>query len=68
MKNKKQQEMLVCPDCGSDRVTVQHVETFMVNTEEHYCHSAKTHDDDSESTCLDCFWKGCRGDLIKVVR
>ena len=52
-----------CPDCDSDRVTTEHHQMFMVNTDEHYCHSMKTHDSDSPATCLDCRWKGLRQDL-----
>lgn len=55
--------MLHCPACGSDRVTAQHIQTFMVNNGEHYCHSVKTHDSNSKSVCLDCDWEGFRGDL-----
>ena len=36
--------VLTCPECGSDRVTAEHHQKFMVNTSEHYCHSVKTHD------------------------
>ena len=39
--------VLTCPECGSDRVTTAHIQTFMVNTGEHFCHSVKTHDSDS---------------------
>ena len=38
---------LTCPECGSDRVTTEHHQMFMVNACEHYCHSVKTHDADS---------------------
>ena len=55
--------VLTCPECGSDRVTTAHIQTFMVNTGEHFCHSVKTHDSDSPATCLACCWKGERGDL-----
>jgi hypothetical protein len=54
---------LICPECESDRVTVGHVETFMVNTGDFFCHSIKTHDDVSPSTCLDCWWQGTRVQL-----
>ncbi len=55
---------LTCPMCGSEKVTVTHEQMFMANTGEHYCHSMKTHDSDSSSTCLDCNWGGVRGELI----
>lgn len=55
--------MLICPECGSDKVTVSHLQRFMANTGEHYCHSVKTHDDNSEATCLNCHWRGQRRDL-----
>ena len=35
---------LTCPICGSDRVTLDHIQTFMANTLEHYCHSVKVQD------------------------
>lgn len=54
---------LTCPECGSDRVTTEHHQMFMVNTGDHYCHSVKTCDSDSPTTCLECWWKGERKDL-----
>lgn len=54
---------LICPECGSDRVTTDHIQTFMVNTGEHFCHSVKTHDSNSPASCLACGWKGERKDL-----
>ena len=59
---------LYCPECGSDRVTAAHVQMFMVNTGDHYCHSVKTHDSNSRSTCLDCGWEGVRGQLVEQVK
>lgn len=58
--------ILVCPECGSAEVTVSHLQRFMANTGEHYCHSVKTHDANSESTCLACAWRGERRDLSEV--
>ena len=55
--------VLTCPACGSDRVTTAHIQTFMVNTCEHYCHSVKTHDPDSPARCIRCDWTGERKDL-----
>lgn len=60
-------ELLKCPICGSAEVTVSHLQRFMANTGEHYCHSVKTHDADSESTCLDCEWRGRRDQLVHNV-
>jgi len=54
---------LTCPECTSDRVTLQEWTTWMANTMEHYCHSMKTQDDDSPSRCLDCGWVGEHRDL-----
>ena len=54
-----------CPECGSDQVTTAHIQTFMVNTGDHYCHSMKTHDSDSPARCLDCDWTGQRHQLTK---
>ena len=53
----------VCPECDSDRVTAEHIQTFMVYTGGHFSHSVKTHDSDSSATCLACWWKGERKDL-----
>lgn len=55
--------LLVCPECGSDKVTVAHVQAFMANTMDHYCHVTKTQDADSPSQCLGCGWKGQRDQL-----
>lgn len=56
---------LRCPDCGSEKVTVTHKQKFMANTDEHYCHSVKTHDANSEAGCLDCQWAGRREELMR---
>ena len=53
-----------CPECGSEQVTLAHIQTFMANTLEHYCHSVKVQDNDSFSTCLDCAWNGYHDQLI----
>ena len=53
----------VCPECGSDRVTAEHNQTFMVYTGGHFSHIVKTHDSDSSATCFACWWKGERKDL-----
>ncbi len=52
--------LLTCPECGSEQVTAEHHQIFMVNTGEHYCHSMKTQDADSPASCLDCNWTGLR--------
>lgn len=53
----------VCPECDSDRVTAEHIQTFMVYTGGTFSHSVKT--SDSSATCLACWWKGERRDLKK---
>ena len=53
----------VCPECDSDRVTAEPIQTFMVYTGGHFSHSVKTHASDSSATCLACWWKGERKDL-----
>jgi hypothetical protein len=58
------EQPLTCPECGSAEVTVEHHQMFMANTLDHYCHSVKTQDADSPSTCLECEWKGLRKDLV----
>ncbi len=60
-------ELLKCPNCGSTEVTVSHLQRFMANTGEHYCHSVKTHDANSEATCLECRWIGRRDGLVHNV-
>lgn len=47
-----------CPECGSPEVTLTHEQLFMANTLEHYCHSVKVQDPDSDSRCIDCGWNG----------
>lgn len=58
-----EESISVCPECGSEQVTSEHHQMFMVNTGEHYCHSVKTHDSDSPASCLKCGWKGVLSDL-----
>ena len=53
-----------CPKCGSDRVTLAHIQMFMANTGEHYCHSVKTHDSNAPASCLDCYWDGENSQLV----
>ena len=57
-------EILKCPECGGDNVAVAHVQLFMVNSGDHYCHSVKTTDANSEAVCLDCYWIGRRDQLV----
>ena len=54
---------LCCPHCNTDQVTLAHVQRFMANTQEHYCHSVKVQDPDSESTSLNCEWTGSHDQL-----
>ena len=61
----KMKDELRCPQCHSLEVTVSHVELFMANTDEHYCHSIKTHDPYSPASCLSCNWQGERDQLIR---
>lgn len=56
-------EIYKCPECGSEEVTTEHHEMFMVNSGAHYCHSMKPHDTCSPSKCLSCGWVGLRRDL-----
>lgn len=59
-------DKLKCPGCGSEKVTVAHTQKFIAKTFEHYCHSAKTHDGESPSNCLECGWTGRRDQLVEV--
>ena len=52
------EQIYVCPECGSDRVTTGHIQTFMVYIGGHFSHSVKTHGSDSSATCLACWWMG----------
>lgn len=58
--------LYTCPECGSDRVTLAHIQTFMANTLEHYCHSVKVQDSDAPARCLDCPWSGQRHHLVQA--
>ena len=55
---------LHCPECDSTEVTVTAEQAFMVNTDEHYCHSVKTHDENAKVRCLECQWTGARRQLV----
>lgn len=57
-------KLLRCPDCGSDKVTVEWITTYMANSGDHYCHSMKTHDPDTKAHCLFCGWDGLRMNLV----
>jgi hypothetical protein len=57
---------LICPQCGSEEVTVAHIQMFMANSGDHYCHSVKTQDPDSPATCNACAWIGRRDELTEV--
>jgi primosomal protein N' len=59
-------DKLLCPNCESDQVTLAHIQTFMANTGEHYCHSVKTQDSDSPAHCLECEWTGEHKDLVEM--
>jgi hypothetical protein len=65
-KNAYDEPTLICPECGSDEVTVTHEQMFMANTGKHWCHSVKTQDVDSKACCLKCRWYGFRQDLQEV--
>ena len=56
---------LHCPKCGSGDVIVRAVTSYMVNTDEFFCHSVKTHDSDAGAMCLKCNWEGERRHLIE---
>ncbi len=44
----KSQGLLVCPECGTDRVVVYEETAVLANTFEHWCHSVKAHDSDAK--------------------
>ena len=58
-----QNQLLTCPECGSDEVTLTAEQTLMANTLEHYCHSVKTQDGNAKAGCLSCGRTGCRDQL-----
>jgi transcription elongation factor Elf1 len=53
-----------CPECGSTEVTLTHEQSFMANSGEHYCHSVKIQDSDSQARCIDCGWTGIHEQLV----
>lgn len=53
-----------CPECGSEEVTTEHHQRFMVNTGELYCHSVIPQDSESPANCLTCGWDGERKHLV----
>ena len=57
---------LICPECGSEKVTVREERLIDANTYEHYCHSVKAHDADAKAACLNCEWTGLRHQLKKI--
>ena len=59
-----EQKLYVCPSCGGINVAVTEETMWMVNTGDHYCHSAMVHDSDAKVTCLKCKWEGQRHQLI----
>lgn len=56
----------VCPECGSDRVTLEERTMWMANTGELWCHRVKEHDHDAVADCLDCDWQGIHSDLTRT--
>lgn len=65
-KIKPAVDCYTCPQCGSDQVTTESHQMFMVNSGEHYCHSMKTGDSDSPADCLRCGWEGQRHQLVNL--
>lgn len=57
-------EILSCPSCGGDQVTLVEETSYMANSGKHYCHSVKMQDIDAKSNCLDCGWSGQHKDLM----
>lgn len=55
---------LTCPECGSESVTVTHIQRFYANSGDHYCHTIKVRDPDSGADCLSCGWVGRRDQLV----
>ena len=51
-------EVLRCPECNSENVTVMAAQWWYANTGELFCYHVKTHDRDSPAECLDCDWEG----------
>ncbi len=66
MNNKSM--LLACPNCGHHNVVTTYVQRVDANTLEHYCHSVKPFDDDSEARCIDCNWTGERQQLVRCVQ
>lgn len=53
-----------CPECHGENVTTTAEESFMANTDEHYCHSVKSYDADAKANCIDCQWQGRRDQFV----
>lgn len=60
--------MLICPECGSDKLLVYEQTSFWLNTGEYFCNSVKSHDPGAEVNCQDtsCEWRGFRYQLNEV--
>lgn len=56
-------DLLTCPSCNSEEVTLTEEQIFLANTLDHYCHSVKVQDADAKAFCLDCGWTGLHEDL-----
>lgn len=60
--------MKTCPECGSHELLVYATTAYKLNTDEFFCHSVKTHDENAECRCMDCDWHGVRRDIDKETK
>lgn len=67
-KKSKQQIEFVCPECGSDRVTVEARTKYMANGLDHWCHTVKVQDSNALADCLECEWSGINSDLKRAAQ
>ena len=51
-----------CPDCGSERITVDVVTTYYVNSLE-YVGTTSSQEADAPCWCFYCLWEGKRSEL-----
>ena len=63
MAKKTKQQELVCPECTSNRVTLEARTKYMANGLDLWCHSVKVQDSDAQADCLECGWRGINSDL-----
>jgi len=57
-------ELLACPECQSEEVTLITETEYFANTGDLFCHSVKPHDANSKALCFPCGWTGKHNQLL----